>query len=713
MGKAPDPKRRGRRANSVLEQRFANLLETLGLEIPKGSLRPIARDQRLNEEIVEAFLDVSGGQLVELLRGKNGTRSRQEIPLHQLEAIVSLFYGTINDAYVGVDSHVPSRFLQVHPFLLGNLAESDAVGRVGGRIAQEHYECHAPASVRIVPFTAKMLQEDVEKNPGARRYFVLHERPKVTLLSVDPTDFTRIRDNLLDEEWTGDIGLWLNTCALLFEDHIRPGNDKLRLELLYPYEHRFETYQRYVDELLKKAKRVSWSGKDELKIETEELDDETLDHLRWNLKSMFQPNLADVWDEFVSAKKRVSRLGPFIEKQIEAAGFEDATILDAAMGIGCDSVFLASRGHSVVSNEIDPRLIAHAEDLNEQNGGQPLDIKRFDWRHFEHLADSDSFDVVLALGNSLSCLYSARDVRDVLVRFAHLLKPGGLLIVDERDYPSMFNERGTMAARDFLFPGEVVYCSRTIRARPSRIPGEAGVDDHLLTLEYIRASDGEPVGTFDVLPFSDGQLVELLEESGFRSVKRYFNLKPRRGKSPVQFITYVASRGYATSEWAPAGKYKEHVIAFTDITRSSHEKKRLGEADYTTEWEAHHRQVSRLVERHQGKVINDTGDGFLLSFTTPSSAVDCLNAIVKDPGTRELDVRAGVNKGRAMIDAEGKLRGRAVDVASRICDSQLAHPNRVVADDRVKIKVPGRSWRKHSAVELRGVGKHNLWVLDG
>lgn len=711
MGKKAEGNGGGRRKDTALERRFAALLDTLGLEIPKGSLRPIARDQRLSEEIMEAFLDVSGDQLVELLRGKDGARALQEIPLHQLEAVVSLFYGTINDAYVGVDSHEPSQFLQIHPFLLGNLAESEAAKLIGP-MPQAHLECYAPVCLRIIPFTAEMLQEDLDKSPGARRYFELHEKHNVMLLSVEPSAFTKIHDDLLEGEWTGDIGLWLNTCALLFEDHIRRGNDKLRLELLYPYEGRFVTYQRYVDELLKKAKKVTWSGKDEIKIETQELDPETLDHLRWPLKSMFQPNLADVWDEFVSPKKRVTRLGPFVEQQIADAGIESAMILDAATGVGCDSVYLASQGHSVVSNEIDPRLIAHAVELNAQNGDHPLDIKRFDWRHFEHLADADTFDVVLALGNSLSCLYSESDVRDVLVRFAHLLKPDGLLIVDERDYPSMFEERDKMETKDFLFPGEVVYCSRSIQARPRRIPKEAGVDNDLLTLEYIRASDGVEVGTFDVLPFADGQLTGLLEESGFRNVKRHFNLKPSRGRSAVQFVTYVASRSYGISEWAPAGKYRECVIAFTDITRSTQEKRRLGDKRYAVEWQAHERQVSRLVKRHRGKVINDTGDGFLLWFSSPSSAVDCLSAIVKNPGSSEFSVRAGVNKGRAMTDSKGKLRGTDVDIASRICDSTLARPNCVVADDRLKIKVPGRQWRREPEVELRGVGTRTLWVLD-
>jgi class 3 adenylate cyclase/SAM-dependent methyltransferase len=694
---------------TTLERRFAELLGVLGLEIPKGATRPVARNQRLSEEIVDAFLSDSGGKLLELLCGIEGTRSWQEIPLHHLETIVSLFYGTINDAYVGIDSHPPKRFLQVHPFLLTNLATSETRNTLRTD-RQSHVECHFPRRVRIIPFTEALLQDHLDEFPSAQHYFELHKEHKVDLLCVDPDDFDAAHDNVLSAEWTTDLGLWTNTCALLFEPKIREGNDKLRLELLYPHESRFEKYRRYVGELLKKAKRATLKNG---KVQVRPMEADYRDHLRWSLESMFQPGLADLWDEFVAPKRRVSRLGPFVEKQISAAGKAKATILDAATGVGCDSVYLLSKGHKVVSNEIDPRLIAHATELNDRNGNPPLDIKRFDWRHFEHLADSDSFDVVLALGNSLSCLPSEGDVRTVLTRFAHLLKADGLLIVDERDYPTMFAERARMTGSDFLFPGEVVYCSRSIRARPLHIPDKAGVDNELLTLEYIRASDDQAVGTFDVLPFADGQLAGLLEDSGFRNIKTFYNLKPRRGKTPSQFVTYVASRGYDTSQWRPTGGAREQVIAFTDITQSTIEKKRLGETRYAREWAAHQRRVKALLTRHSGKLINDTGDGFLMSFRTPTKAIDCLSAIVNEPGSNELSVRAGVLKGRAVTDAEGKLRGKDVDIASRICDCELARPNHVVADDHVGLKVTNRSWRRENGIELRGVGRRDLWVLEG
>jgi class 3 adenylate cyclase/SAM-dependent methyltransferase len=699
--------------SSSLELRFTELLAKLGLEIPRGRRRPIAQDQRLGEEIMEAFLDKSGQQLVELLRGKNGSDGngasppQVKVPLHQLEAVVSLFYSTIHDVYIGVDSHPPSRFLEVHPFLLGTLAANDAEDAHARPSPPGHHECHAPRWVRIIPFTPEQLQEDYARNPGrSRRYFAEHTRRGITLLCVDPHEQDLAQDDVLQGEWSGDLGLWVNTCALLFEENIKPWNDQLRLELVYPHDGRFDNYLRYVGRLIEVAQEVRLKGSE---IRATPLPQDLREHLLWSLQAMFQPKLADAWDEFVGARKRVSKLGPFVERRIEEAAIERPAILDAATGIGCDSLYLTARGIDVTSNEIDARLIAHAMERSEQDGHVPMNLKRFDWRHFEHLAPTETFDVVLALGNSLSCLRSESDVRAVLARFAHLLRPRGLLIIDERNYPVMFKQQREMADPRFRFPGQVVYCSQTIQARPKHIPEKPGIDGDLLTLEYIRASDGSPVGTFDVLPFADGQVKALLEESGFRSVKEYFNLSTRGDPGRAQFVTYVASRTYDGSDFAPGRRRVESVIAFTDITGSGEAKARLGQATYAAEWEAHAKRVHQMVRRHGGRVVNPTGDGFLISFGNPEAAVRCLSGIVADPGTSKLVVRAGLTVGSAIQDRQRNLRGRDVDIAARICDQ--ARPNLVVADDRLRLRVP-REWAPLGALELKGAGEWELWRLE-
>lgn len=661
---------------------------------------PADRSQRVATEIMASFLENSGEQLVALLKGR-----AISTPLHQLEVLVSLFYSSIEDAYIGVDSHPPSRFLDVHPFLLESLAAADGSDDDERAAFEHHDECHAARHVRIVSLSPEGLQNDFDQFPDvATDYFTQHDEHGIKLLSVDPAVHRKTRNEVLRGEWTGDLGLWLNTGALLFQPSIEAANKDLRLELLYPGVKRFSRCLQYVARLIENASLVWLEGE---KVISEALNPEFQHHLLWSLDTMFEPGLADVWDEFVAAPKRIHGLGPFVKRHIEERmGSGPVKILDAATGTGCESIYLVKEGHDVTSNEIEHRLIQHAKECAE-DAGVTLRITRFDWRHFEHLAPPETYDIVLALGNSMSCLPTAADVRIVLARFAHLLRPYGLLIVDERNYPMMFKYRRQMGRPDFRIPANVVYCSESIQARPFRIPKEPGVDRQFLTLEYVRASDSKPVGQFKVLPFDDKQLEQLLEASGFRSVSRFYNLQePNGNRDTAEFVTYLASRSFVESSLT-SGTDVDVVVAFLDITGSVAAKRMMGEAHYNREWKRHEQRATAVIAEHGGTLVNTTGDGFLVAFDSPVAAVHCMVSIVRDPGTDKLRVRAGVNMGLVLQDDDGNLRGSEVDIAARICDQ--ARPDLLMVDDRIALAVQSDMWQSVGTVDLPGADARQLW----
>gem|GEM_PF-974752 len=645
-----------------------------------------------------SFIDVAGDQLVKLLAGKQEVT----VPLDRLEVLVSLYYTGIKDTYIGTDSHLPSRFRQVHPFLLDYLAEGATPINTLPSRDDGHGECYSHRRVRIVPHAIDTLNADLQGLDGdqAREYFEQHEQRDVVLLQVDPAD----KPALPAGEWTGDLGLWVNTCALLFEPSINAENRRLRLEQLYPSEDRFRKIVRYVSRLIEKASLVEY--RDGM-VHGAPLSPEFKEHLLWCLGVMFEPGLADVWDEFVDAPRRVRRLGPFIDRQVRQMDLDQARIFDAAMGTGAESIYLLQKGHQVTSNEIEPRLIAHAQEAAAE-GGAPLELMSYDWRHLEHLGPPEQYDIVLALGNSLSCLPSVADVRTVLTRFAYLLRPNGRLIVDERNYPLILSQKRDMSRPSYRFPPNVVYCSRSIQARPAYIPEELGVDGEFLVLEYLRA-DGTSVGQFKVLPFADGQIASILEDTGFGSVEQYVNLRARAGASDQsEFVTYVARRTFVESGVGSSREF-EAVIAFTDVSRSTPLKKELGAKRYGAEWRKHDRKVRGAVDHWKGRIVNSTGDGFLTAFESSATAVACMREIVGDTGSDALVVRAGISKGKVSEDKYGNIRGHEVDVAARICD--VARPDRLVVDDRVRLDVGDSDWIRLGG-KLRGVGSRQLWQHD-
>ena len=695
--------RRRRRAILPVEREFAQLLDQLNVELAPRMKRPIAQRHRLAEDVMSSFVGGMGKQLTELLAG-----TPIPVALDKLEVIVSLFYGTIFDMYFGVDSHLPSRFREVHPFLLETLADSrlrDMNDSPNRNLNDTHPECYAPQWIRIMPHSIKALEDDFAEHPdAAREYFGQHIRHNITLLHVEPRRHEQIRRDILSGEWTSDIGLWVHKCALLFEPSIDRASKRLQLELVYPSDDRFEKYCQYVKRLIEHAEVVELRGDS---IQCRPLAPHSKEHILWNLEEMFEPDLADAWEEFVSRRRRIKSLGPFIERYIERIGVDTANILDAATGTGAESIYLASKGHSVVSNEIEPRLIAHAQEAAEA-AGVSLNLTQYDWRHLEHLASPEHFDVILALGNSLSCLPSSAAVRTVLTRFAHLLRPNGIIIIDERNYPAIFNNRRNMEKGDFRFGAGVVYCSTSIRARPHYIPDSPGNHNDLLILEYLR-QNGTSVGKFKVLPFADGVLKKLLEETGFHKIDAFYNLRePNGNRATAEFITYVASRSYTPSALVEHTEL-DAVVAFSDISRSTSLKKEIGEERYAREWDKHDKRARKLIRKYKGEVIASTGDGYLIRFATSTSAVACMSALVANSGSDSLVVRAGISKGKVFSDKHGNIRGDEVNVAARICDE--AKPDKLFVDDRVKIEVTDCEWEQADIVELRGVGERQLWRL--
>jgi SAM-dependent methyltransferase len=158
--------------------------------------------------------------------------------------------------------------------------------------------------------------------------------------------------------------------------------------------------------------------------------------------------LAEMWPDFVNFEKRWKKEIPFLKKQLKK--FENPKVFDSALGAGVTSIGLKLNGISnVTSNEIDKdyRKVALEQ---AKKYGVSLTITQYDWRELpDELAGT--FDAVLCLGNSLSCLFKREDHLKAIRNFRKILKPGGELIIDERNYDRIL--RG-----DYNFKGNVNYC---------------------------------------------------------------------------------------------------------------------------------------------------------------------------------------------------------------------------------------------------------------
>jgi class 3 adenylate cyclase len=128
------------------------------------------------------------------------------------------------------------------------------------------------------------------------------------------------------------------------------------------------------------------------------------------------------------------------------------------------------------------------------------------------------------------------------------------------------------------------------------------------------------------------------------------------------------------------------TILFTDIVASTQRAAALGDRPWNDLLARHHAIVRREIERHRGREVKTTGDGFLACFDGPARAVRCAVGIAAAVRPLGLEVRAGVHTGECYVKGDD-LSGIAVHMGARIAD--LGGPGEVLVSGTVKDLVAG------------------------
>jgi class 3 adenylate cyclase len=145
------------------------------------------------------------------------------------------------------------------------------------------------------------------------------------------------------------------------------------------------------------------------------------------------------------------------------------------------------------------------------------------------------------------------------------------------------------------------------------------------------------------------------------------------------------------------------TILFTDIVGSTKKAAELGDGRWQSLLERHNAMVEDELQRFNGVMVKNTGDGFLATFDGPSRAVKCALAVINSARGLGIEVRAGVHTGECMIGPHD-VSGIAVHLASRVLDE--ASPGEVLVSSTVKDLVYG------SGISFRNRGEHELKGIE-
>jgi glycine/sarcosine N-methyltransferase len=227
---------------------------------------------------------------------------------------------------------------------------------------------------------------------------------------------------------------------------------------------------------------------------------------------------AEDYDRFVNWDGRLAFEMPFLGSQLETlqkpkTGLQ---ILDAATGTGMHVLELRRLGYLADGSDLSQGMIERAR-LNAHQADLQA---RFETAGFGDLAqvfqDALPYDALICLGNSIPHLLSQASIKAALDDFAACLRPGGLLLIQNRNFDVVMEKKERwMEPQSHQEAGREWIFLRFYDFDPSGL-----IQFHILTL---RRQAGEAwsqsISSTSLYPLRSQEMNSLLQASGFSEIR--------------------------------------------------------------------------------------------------------------------------------------------------------------------------------------------------
>jgi class 3 adenylate cyclase len=175
------------------------------------------------------------------------------------------------------------------------------------------------------------------------------------------------------------------------------------------------------------------------------------------------------------------------------------------------------------------------------------------------------------------------------------------------------------------------------------------------------------------------------------------------GEETYHGVEFSGARTFARSPYELGGGVIATLL-FTDIVGSTAKLARVGDARWRTMLNDHNAALRTELERHRGRELKTTGDGFVAAFDSALRAVKCAQAMVEAVRPIGLQIRAGCHTGEVEL-SQGDVFGVAVHAAARVLS--------VAGDSEVVVSWTTRDLLAGSSIRLESRGHHALKGLEG
>jgi len=249
-------------------------------------------------------------------------------------------------------------------------------------------------------------------------------------------------------------------------------------------------------------------------------------HISKPFQRQYSPAFVSRWDELINWDQRRRSENGFFEQILSDAGVRK--VLDIACGTGYHTVGLSLSGFDVTGSDGSARMVAKAKENAIAHGVGHIRFGESEWEALSRsFPGGQQFDAIICLGNSFTHLLGEEERIQALEEIHSLLNPGGIAIIDQRNYDAMLDQ-------EFSSKHQYYYLGDTVEVHPTSI-GEDRVQ-----LEY-NYTDGE-THSLTLYPLRQEHLTRLLKHTGFGSVVRYGDFKLAYEFLEPDFIIQVARK---------------------------------------------------------------------------------------------------------------------------------------------------------------------------
>lgn len=237
----------------------------------------------------------------------------------------------------------------------------------------------------------------------------------------------------------------------------------------------------------------------------------------------YTKDFVSAWDDLIGWDGREAGESGFFHRLLNAYGCEN--VIDAACGTGYHSVVLARDGFRVTACDGAANMVARTEKNAENVGVEFEDTRVVDWLNLKREFGENSFDALICLGNAFTHLFEHESRRDALEAMFAVVKPGGLVIIDHRNYDSILDQ-GYSSKHEYYYTG------KGVDAQPVVI--------HRTLCKFRYSFPNGDAFHLQLYPLRQNYMEHLLEDAGFVDITRYGDFTRPHDHYDVDFIQQVA-----------------------------------------------------------------------------------------------------------------------------------------------------------------------------